>query len=58
MTMIAPYYSIAPSAPRMYHDQAECSDARALPDWYRMGGTGGFQRCQQCQAIEAAVGVR
>lgn len=48
---IPPYYSIEKMAPRIFHDRDDCPEARALPAWYRMSGTGGFVQCPRCQDL-------
>ena len=39
---------------RVYHDRSECPEAKKLPLMHRIDGTGGRERCKQCERIEGA----
>jgi hypothetical protein len=45
---VAPYHSINPSDPDVYHDHDDCPSGQQIPAHNRRSGTGGYPRCKHC----------
>ena len=52
MATVAAYLSSNPLDPPVYHDHDNCPAGNEVPDEIRRDGTGGYTRCQHCQAFE------
>ena len=48
MAKVAPYHSINPSDPDVYHDHDDCPSGQQIPAHNRRAGTGGYPRCKHC----------
>jgi hypothetical protein len=44
MAKVAPYHSISPSDPDVYHDHDDCPSGQQIPAHNRRSGTGGYPR--------------
>jgi hypothetical protein len=50
---VSPYHAVRQHRhQRVYHDRADCPIGREIHSQELAAGTGGFPRCEQCQAMQ------
>ncbi|MFC4614436.1 hypothetical protein ACFO3K_06925 [Cellulomonas algicola] len=45
---VAPYHSIDPTDPDVYHDHDNCPSGQQIPARNKRSGTNEYRRCQHC----------
>lgn len=51
MAKVAPYHSINPRDPDVYHDHDDCPNGQQIPPENLRSGTGGYPRCGSCERM-------
>jgi len=52
MPRIAPWYSIKPNDPQVYHDNTECTEGNNIELENKRSGTDGRRKCLPCQRLD------
>ena len=49
--LVAPWYSVKPYAPQVYHNETRCKTGNNIEPENRRSGTGGRPLCKECQDL-------
>lgn len=52
VSKVAPYYSISPEDPEVYHDKDRCPSGEQIKPENKRYGTDGRQHCKQCPDVD------
>ena len=52
MSKVAPFHSVKPNTPNVYHDNNKCTEGNNIEKENLRQGTGGRPRCHRCNELE------